>query len=166
MIKYIISITIASILIIACQVEQDELAAKSIELKEKTTLLRILQSEIDVLQEEVEMLSPEKKRDSIMVKLDSIYIQPFVRKVNIQGSVISDETVYASSEIVGRILSVNVKEGQQVSRGTLVATIDMVTVELQINEIQTTLDLAMTVYKRQKKSLGSRNRIGDTIPTS
>ena len=58
MIKYIISITIASILIIACQVEQDELAAKSIELKEKTTLLRILQSEIDVLQEEVEMLSP------------------------------------------------------------------------------------------------------------
>ena len=150
MIKYIISITIASILIIACQVEQDELAAKRIELKEKTALLRILQSEIDVLQEEVEMLSPEKKRDSIMVKLDSIYIQPFVRKVNIQGSVISDETVYASSEIVGRILSVNVKEGQQVSRGTLVATIDMVTVELQINEIQTTLDLAMTVYKRQK----------------
>ena len=28
--------------------------------------------------------------------------------------VISDETVYASSEIGGRILSVNVKEGQQV----------------------------------------------------
>ena len=150
MIKYLISIIIASILLIACQVEQDELAIKSTELKEKTVLLRTLKSEIDILQEEVEMLSPEKKRDSVMVKVDSIYIQPFVRKVNIQGSVISDETVYAASEVGGRILSVNVKEGQQISRGTLVATIDMETVQLQINEMKTTLDLAMTVYERQK----------------
>jgi len=56
MIKYLISIIIASILLIACQVEQDELATKSTELKEKTVLLRTLQSEIDILQEEVEML--------------------------------------------------------------------------------------------------------------
>ena len=68
MIKYIIFIIIASILLIACQVEQDELALNSTELKEKTVLLRTLKSEIDILQEEVEMLSPEKKRDSVMVK--------------------------------------------------------------------------------------------------
>lgn len=149
--KYILSIIIASILLVACQPEQDELTIKRTELKEKTTLLRTLQSEITTLQEEVETLSPEKKRDSVMVEISPIAIEPFVRKVNIQGSVISDETVFASSEMGGRILSVNVKEGQQISRGTLVATVDMETVQLQINEMQTTLELANTVYERQKR---------------
>lgn len=149
--KYILTIITASVLLVACQPEQDELTIKRAELKEKTTNLRTLQSEITTLQEEVETLSPEKKRDSVMVKIDSISTQPFVRKVNIQGSVISDETVYASSEMGGRILSVNVKEGQQILRGALVATVDMETVQLQINEIQTTLDLANIVYERQKR---------------
>lgn len=138
-------------LLVACQPQQDELTTKRVELKEKTTLLRTLQSEITALQEEVEKLSPEKKRDSVMVKVDPVIIESFNRKVNIQGSVISEETVYASSEMGGRILSVNVKEGQQISRGALIATVDMEMVQLQINEMQTTLDLANTVYERQKR---------------
>ena len=149
--KSILSILTVSVLLVACQPEQDALTTKRAELKEKTELLRTLQSEIATLQDEVETLSPEKKRDSVMVKVDPIEIQPFSRKVNIQGSVVSDETVYASSEMGGRILSVNVKEGQQISRGALVATVDMETVQLQINEMQTSLDLANTVYERQKR---------------
>ncbi len=149
--KFTLTIIVATLLMVSCQPEQDELTTKRAELKEKTALLRTLQTEIGVLQEEVETLSPEKKRDSVMVKVNTITIEPFVRKVNIQGSVISDETVYASSEMGGRILSVNVKEGQQISRGALVATIDMETVQLQINEMQTNLDLAKTIYQRQKK---------------
>ena len=151
MTKYIITIITISLLLVACQPQQDELTMKRAELKEKTALLRTLQSEIDILHEEVETLSPEKKRDSVMVEVSPLAIQPFSRKVNIQGSVISDETVYASSEMGGRILSVNVKEGQQISKGALVATVDMETIQLQINEMQTTLDLANTVYERQKK---------------
>ena len=151
MTNYIITIITISLLLVACQPQQDELTMKRAELKEKTALLRTLQSEIDILHEEVETLSPEKKRDSVMVEVSPLAIQPFSRKVNIQGSVISDETVYASSEMGGRILSVNVKEGQQISKGALVATVDMETIQLQINEMQTTLDLANTVYERQKK---------------
>lgn len=149
--KYIILIITTSLLLASCQPQQDDLTIKRTELKEKTELLRTLQSEIDILHEEVETLSPEKKRDSVMVEVTPIAIQPFSRKVNIQGSVISDETVFASSEMGGRILSVNVKEGQQISKGALVATVDMETVQLQINEMQTSLDLANTVYERQKK---------------
>ncbi len=149
--KYILLIITASLLLVACQPEQDELTLKRAALKEKTAVLRTLQAEIEVLQEEVDKLSPEKKRDSVMVQVQPVEVQSFSRKVNIQGSVVSDETVYASSEIGGRILSVNVKEGQQVSRGALVATLDMETVQLQINEMQTALDLAVTVYERQKR---------------
>jgi len=149
--KYILLAIISSLLFTSCQPEQDELTTKRATLKEKMTSLRILQTEIADLQEEVERLSPEKKRDSVMVQVKPIELQSFSRKVNIQGSVVSDETVYASSEMGGRILSVNVKEGQQITRGTLIATVDMETVQLQINEMQTTLDLANTVYERQKR---------------
>ena len=149
--KYILLIITASLLLVACQPEKDELTMKRAELKEKTAALRTLQTEITALQEEVERLSPERKRDSVMVQVMPVEVQSFSRKVNIQGSVMSDETVFASSEMGGRILSVNVKEGQQVSRGALIATLDMETVQLQINEMQTSLDLAVTVYERQKR---------------
>jgi len=87
----------------------------------------------------------------VMVKVVAVETIDFSRKVNIQGSVMSDETVYASSEMGGRILSLNVKEGQQISRGALVATVDMESVQLQINEMQTSLELANTMYERQKR---------------
>jgi len=48
-------------------------------------------------------------------------------------------------------LSVNVSEGQYVKRGQLIATTDMVTLEKQISEIQTSLALAKTVYERQQR---------------
>lgn len=149
--NHILIIITTSLLLVACQPQQDELTIKRAELKEKTVALRALQSEIADLQVEVERLSPEKKRDSVMVQVQPIEMQSFSRKVNIQGAVVSDETVYASSEMGGRILSVNVKEGQQISRGALIATIDMETVQLQIDEMQTSLDLAVTVYERQKR---------------
>lgn len=136
---------------VGCQQSTNELQAKKDLLKEKRTELRALQEEVDILTQEVESLSPEKKKDSVMVVLDTITPEIFVRKVSLQGSVVSDETVYASSEMGGRIIKVYVKEGQQISRGTLIATLDMETVEKQIEEMQTSLDLATTVYDRQKR---------------
>lgn len=137
--------------LVACQPTTDDLATKKATLKEKIAELKSLQSEIDLLSEEVDELSPEKKIDSVMVELTAVGTSDFNRMVSLQGSVVSDEIVNASSEMGGRIISMTAREGQYISRGALVATIDMETVKNQINEIKTSLDLANTVYERQKR---------------
>lgn len=147
----ILFIAIAGILIVSCRPEGDDLTQKKALLKEKTTALRTLQKEVEMLKEEVAKLSPEIIPDSTLVTVQDIENTDFVRRVLVQGSVVANETVYASSTVGGRLISMNVKEGQQVSRGHLIATVDMETVEKSIAELETALSLANTLYERQKR---------------
>lgn len=155
----ILFLALATLLVVSCRPEGDELTQKKALLKEKSTALRALQQEVATLKEEVAKLSPEIIPDSTLVQVAQVGATDFVRRVLIQGSVVASESVYASSTVGGRLTSMNVKEGQQVSRGQLIATVDMETVEKSIAELNTALSLANTVYERQKslweKEIGS-----------
>ena len=63
----------------------------------------------------------------------------------------SDDYVNATSEVAGRILNLNVQEGQFVSKGQIIAKLDLEQVNKQIAELETSLDLANDVYDRQKR---------------
>ena len=71
--------------------------------------------------------------------------------MNVQGKVEAEDLVNISSELGGRILKLHVKEGQAVRKGQLIATTDLSTLEKQIAEIENSLQLATTVYERQKR---------------
>ncbi|MEL6986825.1 MAG: efflux RND transporter periplasmic adaptor subunit, partial [Bacteroidota bacterium] len=83
----------------------------------------------------------------------------FNKYATIQGMISSDDVVMASSETGGRLTSMVVKEGQNVRRGQLIATVDMESVNKQIAEIEKSLELAKSVYERQdrlwKQNIGS-----------
>ena len=83
----------------------------------------------------------------------------FKRFVEIQGVVDAEDLVAATSESPGRIISLTVEEGDRVDRGQLIAKLDMEQLNKQIAEIQTSLELAKTVYERQerlwKQNIGS-----------
>lgn len=148
-----------SILLIAlcysCQeeksVEDVSLEAKQKMLSEKKATLKELQAEISGLQEEIVNLSPELQEKSKLVDTLVIGQNDFKRYIEIQGSVIADDLVNVVSEIPGRINYLKVKEGDRVSKGQVIATIDMESVELQVAEIETALSLASDVYERQKR---------------
>lgn len=110
--KLIINLVSIAILFSACQPSIEGLEAKRSLLNEKTATMRTLQSEIEILHKEIDALSPEKKRDSVMVHIETLTPKAFVRKVNLQGSVVSEDMAFASSETGGKIISLNVKEGQ------------------------------------------------------
>ena len=138
--------------ITACQAPTgDSLEDKKALLKSKKDEVRALEQEINDLKEEILVLDPPKEKDPISV--ESMVIKPklFERYVDLQARIEADDVVMASSEIGGRILQLNVKEGQYVKRGQLIAVTDMSTLEKQIAEIETGLSLATTVYDRQKR---------------
>lgn len=65
----------------------------------------------------------------------------------------------AVPEMGGRILSIPVREGDYVKRGQIIARLDGESANRQLAELQTSLDLAKTVFERQdrlwKQNIGS-----------
>lgn len=148
-----IGIVILAISLYACgpQVDPNSIEGKRSSLKEKKTMAKQLKDEIAKLEEEILELDPPKEKAPINVNALQVDPTVFTRYVDVQASVTTDDISYASSETGGRLNSIRVKEGQYVKRGQLIATVDMQTLDNQIAEIQTSLDLATTVYDRQKR---------------
>ena len=165
-IKYIVSALAMTLCLISCQQDSVEAVPTDIEgkkayLKNKEKELRSLESQIENLKSELKAEDPSMTKVPKLVTVDTIKSSTFQKYTTLQGSIISDEMINASSEIGGRILDIYVQEGQPVKRGQLIAKIDLETVNKQIEELQTSLDLANTLYQRQK-SLWDQN-IGSEV---
>jgi len=129
----------------------EDLAGKKEYLKLKQEEFKSLEREIKQLEKDIIELDPSAKKDVTLVTVDTLELSKFERFTTLQGNIISDDLVNASSEIGGRLLDVLVREGQSVRKGQLIAKVDLEAVENQISELNTSLDLAKTVYERQKR---------------
>lgn len=155
--KYTLFGTIAIVLlIVACQPSENNSISESLE--EKKVFLSKLKSQqrdlnnlIEETESQIKDLEPSIEKDPIPVVSQKIELKEFKRYLTVQANVKADEILNVSSEIGGRLTSLRTKEGQYVKRGQLIATTDMVTVENQISEIETSLDLANIVFERQKR---------------
>ena len=128
-----------------------DLAGKKALLVEKEAALNALQKEVTTLKAEIETIEPPKEKKRRLVSTIPVAKKDFQHFVDIQGTVQSDDYVNVTSEVPGRILQMNLKEGQSVRRGQLVATLDMEQVDKQIAELNKSLELAKDVYERQKR---------------
>ncbi len=149
--KNIIAIATLGLLMSCSQGSKTSIEEKRILLSELKSELRELESEIKGLTDEINKLDPPKEKPAVPVQEIIVKSNKFTRFVDVQGIVEADDIVNVSSEVGGRILKLYVKEGQYVNKGQLVATTDLSTLEKQIAEIQTRLDLASTVFERQKR---------------
>ena len=132
----------------ACNKDADNPEAKKEQLAEYKTELTELQSKIDELQEE---LSEGKEEKEVLKEVKVLTLQKadFQHFIEVQGNVTSDQNVMVNPEIGGTITSVLVKEGQRVSAGQTIATVDGSIVRQQIQEIKKRLELATQIYDRQ-----------------
>lgn len=143
-----------SILLFSCSTEKtysDDLQGKKDQLKDLKLQQKETADAIALLEAEVKKIEPKKEIDPINISVRKVTPTIFQRYSNIQASVIGDDLVSASSSMGGRILSMSVKEGDYVKKGAFIAAIDVETMDKQIEEIQTSLELATTVYERQKR---------------
>ncbi|MEL7221566.1 MAG: efflux RND transporter periplasmic adaptor subunit [Bacteroidota bacterium] len=144
-------------LAVACQAPAVEgempesLADKQALLREKQTALKQLTDEITSLEAAIAEQDPTVKEKGVLVTIMPVERTDFSSYASLQGSVMAEDMIDATAEIAGRILQMSIKEGDNIRKGQLVAVLDVEAFETQRAELETALELATTVYERQKR---------------
>lgn len=101
----------------------------------------------------------ESSRQTVAVSIKEIQKESFNHYIQVNGTVEAVEAAFISPEINGQVKKIYVKEGQRVNRGDLLLKINSSITESSIKEVETALELATTVYEKQKqlwdKNIGS-----------
>ena len=154
------SILLAIILLSACNQKNDaipkDLAGKKAYLKEKKAEVKDLQAKIDKVSSEVESLEPKRVKKKVLVTLDTIQVQQFDQFVEVQAIIAAEDFVSASSETGGRLHSLRVKEGDYVSKGSLIGTVDLVSLEKQLEELHSALFSCFYGIRKTEEVVGSK----------
>ncbi len=86
-----------------------------------------------------------------LVTLSDVETKTFTHEIRVQGNVETDQDVTLSAEMGGLITSINVKEGQTVSKGAIIAQVDASVLSSNVSEIQTKLEYAEYMLKKQEE---------------
>ena len=103
-----------------------------------------------------------KSLDSVIALLDDNAKLPLVTTINVepqkfqhylelQGDVMTKQNVLIYPEMSGTLYRVYVKDGQQVAKGQLLASIDDGGLSSQLAQLKTQTELAKTTFERQKR---------------
>lgn len=131
-------------------------ATSADEKKERLEKLKEQQAsitkEIQKLESEIAAENPDSLANVRMkdVGVSELTAQKFDHYVQTQGHIESDNNVMVSAEAMGVIKNVFVTEGQQVSKGQTLAQIDNSVIQRSIESMEAQLELATSVYERQK----------------
>lgn len=123
---------------------------------DKKTQLEKLKKEQSELKEKIATLEAELSAgDSLGAKSKLVAItemtpRPFMHYIEVQAKVKGDEDVVLSAESIGSVTAVDVRAGDRVTKGQVLATIDDRIIRQQIGTIQSQLDLATQLFEKQK----------------
>lgn len=102
-----------------------------------------------------------------LVKTEEVKNTPFEHKIRIQGNIQTDQDLLINSETGGKLVKVNVKEGQKVKKGQTIAVIDNSILASNVQELQTQLDHSEYVLSKQQelyeKGVGSEFELKGAI---
>ncbi len=159
-----IGIAILAVTVVACGPQGTELEQKIAELEALRAQSADLKNQVLELEAEIAELDPtygENGNNIILVAAEPLEHSRFEHKVELRGSVQSRKNVLMSAETMGKIESINVKQGQKVQRGQALIVLDADVIENNIQEVQTQLELAKIVFERQSNLWD--NNIGTEI---
>lgn len=134
----------------ACSSKESKLDEAKKKLAGKEKELTELKAEIKKIQDEISKLDTTARKKTIAVYAQTLTTGEFKNPFQMQGLVESDENVLITPEVPARIISIDVREGQRVGKGQVIARLDASIVESQIAELKSALSLAETNYQKQK----------------
>lgn len=110
-----------------------------------------LEVKIAALEEEVAKTDTTSAKEKLIeVATMPLKAQLFKTYIEIQGRVDADDNVSLSTEVPGTITKINVRVGDHVGKGQILAETDSRPLIQQMADLQTNLDLAKQVYDKQK----------------
>ena len=150
--KYLNLIILATIIVTGCSSKpESSLDKKREELTKAEASLDSIQKAIAEIKEEITKLDTSARSKTFPVMVTTIQKGAFKNPFQIQGLVESDQNVLISPEVPANVLSILVKEGQRVSRGQVIATLDGSIAGAQINELENALSLAKINFEKQER---------------
>lgn len=128
----------------AKKAELEKLKVQSNEL-----IFRIKQVEAELTAMDLDYASQSQK--TILISIDSARKGTFEHFVEVTGSVLSKKNVSISSETVGVLLAVPAIEGMRARKGQVLARINTESIQRNIDELENSLDLAVTLFEKQER---------------
>lgn len=156
--KKIITLSIIALTFYSC----GDKSTKNIEEVIATKDLKQIQEKRSQIHEEYEKLAAQMASlDAAIIKLDDTKRYPLVRTltvkdslfthyIEVQGNVDTNQNILIHPEFSGVLTQLNVKSGQMVSKGQILARIDDGGLSAQLAQAQGKLALDKTTFDRQK----------------
>ncbi len=110
-----------------------------------------LKAELVLVNQQIAALDTSKTINYPMVSADKVKIEDFQHKVQVPGTVESDMNAIINAESSGVIKQIHVKEGQTVTKGQVLMTIDSEILASTMNELETSLELANYLFEKQQE---------------
>jgi RND family efflux transporter MFP subunit len=152
MTKQIFALLIAATLVVSCGQKDDNqtvdqlIAAKNNkELQARKALIQA-----DLAKIEAALATSNVRKEEALVSVATLKDTVFNHYLDIQGSVNTKENILIQPEMPGTLVSLNVKAGQRVSKGQLLARVDDGGSSQQVASLETQYQLAKTTFERQK----------------
>ena len=150
--KYASIIALAAFLFVGCKSNpESDLDKKKEELTKAEASLDSITKVIAGLKAEIEELDTNARTKTFPVMVEEIQKGAFKNPFQIQGLVESNQNVMVSPEVPANVVKIHVREGQRVSKGQLIASLDGSVASAQISELENALTLAETNYKKQER---------------
>ena len=157
--KTIYTVVIASILLISCgekkgQTIEEIIATNDIsKIKEKKVEIEAVQQgysdQLKMLNEKIDALDTNKKVP--LITTFKAKEEVFTHYLELQGNLETKQNLLIYPEMPGILENVYVKEGQSVKKGAILAKINDGGMSQQLSQLETQVELAKTVYERQKR---------------
>ncbi len=123
------------------------------QLQAKKDSLLGLSAEInaEIKQLENQLLELTGSEDMVMVSALELQPATFKHYFTVQGNVETDQNALVFPETQGIVKQIHVVEGQNVSKGQRLVSLDTELIQRNINEVQTSYELAKDIFERQER---------------
>ncbi|MFN7261621.1 MAG: efflux RND transporter periplasmic adaptor subunit [Cyclobacteriaceae bacterium] len=144
----LLALLVIAIVVAACNGSSKD---KETQLKDLKAQQAALATQISELEKGVDTKAPESgTRRSKEVGVIELTARPFDHYITTQGAIEAVDNILVSAKTMGIITQVFVREGDVVSKGQTLAQIDNSLTLRGMEEVKSGLDLATTIYNRQK----------------
>jgi len=158
--KHIFSLFIATLLVVSCGGEKKKNSIEKVLESNDLTSIRSKRAELVGEQELIH--GKIKLLDQKIAEIDTVKHVPLITTITakeevfnhvleIQGNVTTKNLLVITPEYSGILTTVNVKEGQKVTKGQILARIDDGGLGQQLAQLQIQTELAKTTYERQQR---------------
>ncbi len=135
--------------LVACSSKKD--GDKKMQLEKLKGEQEKISAQIKKLEEELALegdRTSSKKEKTVAVS--TIQSQPFMHYIDVQGKVDADQNITISAKTPGTVAKINVKAGDEVREGQILASLDNQILVQGVQELQSSLAFAINIYLKQK----------------